>query len=189
MKATIRIATEQDWKAIAHLIHDTYALELGQYTPNEPGKITDRLHDTNVYIVAYLADELVGMLSMTEPSTAPFSTLKRLPSVPENIAEHLDRTTEIRLLAVKPAYRGSGVFDQLMKAAIMRCYQQGIERVLISAIENRVTLYEFIGFQVIGEPVREGTAVYIPMMNTRQSLEASPYIQKIAHQVRAREMA
>lgn len=180
MNPVIRIANEQDWDAIAQLNHDTYALELGQYTPNEERRKTDRLHDTNLYLVAYVQDELVGMVSLTLPETAPFSTLKRLPFVSEDIQNHLHQTAEIRLLAVKPAYRGQGVFNHLMMATIQTCYQRDIHRVLISAIENRVSLYRFMGFQAIGEPVMEGTAVYVPMLITRQSLESSPFAQKLA---------
>lgn len=179
MNPVIRIANEQDWDAIAQLNHETYALELGQYTPNELGRTTDRLHDTNVYLVAYLGEELAGMLSLTLPSTAPFSTLKRIPLVSEDIQNHLGQTAEIRLLAVKPSYRGQGVFNYLMTAAIQTCYQHHIDRVLISAIQNRVSLYEFIGFQAIGEPVLEGTAVYVPMLITRHSLQSSAYMQKL----------
>ncbi len=179
MNANVRTATEQDTDAIAALIHDTYALELGQYNANEEGRITDRLHDTNLYLVAYVDTELAGMLSITLPSAAGFSTLKRLPSVPEDMQNNLHKTAEIRLLAIKPSYRGQGIFDQLMQAAIITCYTQGIERVLISAITNRVSLYEFMGFKTIGEPVEEGTAVYQPMIITRQSLEESPYMCKL----------
>lgn len=189
MNPTIRIANEQDRDAIAKLIYETYALELGQYTPNESERLTDRLHDTNLYILAYMQDELVGMLSMTLPSTASFSTLKRLPFVPKDIEDNLHKTAEIRLLAVKPAYRGEGVFDHLMKAAIMNCYQQGVERVLISAIENRVPLYQFMGFKPIGKPVLNGTAVYVPMLITRQSLATSPYMQKMTQREAVMEMA
>ena len=180
MNATIRTAIEQDADAIAALIHDTYALELGQYNANEAGRITDRLHNTNLYLVACMDTDLAGMLSITLPSAASFSTLNRLPLVPEDVANNLHKTAEIRLLAIKPTYRGQGVFDQLMQAAIITCYGQGIDRVLISAISNRVSLYEFMGFQTVGEAVQEGTAVFQPMIITRQTLEASPYMQKLA---------
>lgn len=179
MEPIIRLANEEDWDNIAQLIHNTYALELGQYAPADSGRIVDRNHDTNLYIVAYMQDELAGMLSMTLPSTASFSTLNRLPVVSEDIQQNLSKTAEIRLLAIKPSYRRQGVFNQLMKAAIISCYQREIERVLISAIDNRVGLYEFMGFQAIGDPVPEGTAVYVPMLITRQSLERSPYMEKM----------
>jgi predicted GNAT family N-acyltransferase len=185
MKPIIRIANEKDWTAIAQLNHDTFAVELGQYLPNDLGQKTDRLHETNVYLVAYVQDELAGMLSITLPSTAPYSTLQRLSYVPEDIQNNLHKTAEIRLLTIKSVYRGQGLFDHLMQAAIKLCYQHQIDRVLISAIANRVSLYEFMGFQAIGDPVKEGTAVYLPMLITRKSLEASPYAQKIAAQVGA----
>jgi predicted GNAT family N-acyltransferase len=189
MKPIVRIADEQDWEAIAQLNHDTFALELGQHEPNETGRKTDRLHDTNVYLVAYVQDELAGMLSITLPSTAPFSTLKRLPFVSDDIRHNLHKTAEIRLLAVKPTHRGQRVFNHLMVAAIQTCHQHGIDRVLISAIENRVSMYGRMGFQPIGEPVVEGTAVYLPMMITRQSLESSAYAQKLARTAGAPEAA
>lgn len=179
MNPVIRIANERDWDAIAQLNHDTYALELGQYEANTDGRKTDRLHDTNLYIVAYVGDELVGMLSITLPSRAEFSTLKRLPVVPAEIRTHLQTTAEIRLLAVKPAYRGHGLFNHLMRAAVQMCYRHGIDRVLISAIQNRASLYAFMGFEAIGAPVVEGTAVYVPMRITRQSFAASPYARKL----------
>ena len=179
MNFTIRMANKQDWDAIAQLNHNTYALELGQYEPNENGRKTDYRHDTNVYIVAYNGEELAGMVSITLPNIAPFSTLKRLPHISSDIEKNLYKTAEIRLLAIQPHYRGQGLYDRLMLFVIQYCYQRGIERVLISAIQNRVPMYEFMGFRAIGEAVAEGTAVYLPMLITRHSLGASAFMQKV----------
>jgi GNAT superfamily N-acetyltransferase len=179
MKPIIRTADERDWEAIAQLNHDTYSLELGQYEANADGRKIDRLHETNIYFVAYVGDELAGMISITLPSKAQFSTLKRLKSVNEDIRINLPKTAEMRLLAIKPAYRGQGIYDRLMAAVIQYTYLNDIERVLISAIENRVPLYAFMGFCAIGEAVVEGTAVYVPMLITRQSFATSPFCQKL----------
>ena len=189
MNFTIRIADERDWDAIAQLNHDTYALELGQYGPNKNGRKTDDRHDTNVYFVAYIGDELIGMIAITLPNKAPFSTLKRIKHISQDIEQNLDKTAEIRLLAIRPAYRGRGVYDRLMLAVIQYCYQHGLERVLISAIENQVRLYKFMGFQIIAEPVTEGTAVYHPMLITRHSLETSRFFRKKAAQLSSLPMA
>ena len=180
MKPVIRIADERDWDAIAQLNHNTYALELGQYESNDNGRKTDRLHETNVYFVAYVGEELAGMLSITLPSKAEFSTLKRLDSVSEDIRVNLPKTAEIRLLAIKPLHRGKGIYNCLMGAVIRYIYTNDIERILISAIQNRVSLYAFMGFKAIGEPVEEGTAVYLPMLITRQSFETSSFRQKLS---------
>lgn len=41
--------------------------------------IIDKYDETNNYIVAYLQDELVGMVSITRPNDAKISTLNRVP--------------------------------------------------------------------------------------------------------------
>jgi GNAT superfamily N-acetyltransferase len=180
MNITIRIADERDWDAIARLNHDTYALELGQYEPAENGRKTDRLHQTNIYLVAYADDELAGMMAITLPNQAEFSTLKRVPVLDAALHENMDKTAEMRLLAIKPAYRGQGIYERLMLAVMRYCEGAGIERVLISAIQNRVPLYAFMGFQAVAEPVTEGAAVYLPMIITRASFDASPFRQKLS---------
>ena len=188
MNFTIRIADERDWDAIAQLNHDTYALELGQHAPNENGRKVDGRHDTNVYFVAYADDELVGMIAITLPNKAPFSTLKRMKFVSGDIQQNLNKTAEIRLLAIRPAYRGRGIYDRLMVAVIRYCYQHDVECILISAIEKQVRLYEFMGFKTIAEPVTEGTAVYHPMLITRHSLETSRFFRKKAAQLNNLQM-
>ncbi|MEM7113772.1 MAG: GNAT family N-acetyltransferase [Chloroflexota bacterium] len=180
MNFDIRIANAGDWDAIAELNHDTFSVELGQYQPSENGRKTDRLHTTNLYIVAYNADELVGMLSMTLPNTAHISTFKRIKTISNDIRNNLHKTAEIRLLAIKPAYRRQGLFDRLILAVLHYCDQHGIERIIMSGIENKVPLYQFMGFKTVSAPVREGQAVYHPMMLTRQQFEASPFRQKLA---------
>ena len=189
MNVIVRVADERDWEAIACLNHDTYAMELGQHAVREDGRKTDRLHETNVYIVAYVGDELAGMLSMTLPSCAEFSTLKRVKQLSSELQENLQRCIEVRLLAVKPQYRGTAVFHRLVLAITNYCREQGYVYMLISAISNRIRLYELMGFQAIAEPVQEGTAVYVPMSLTRADFDASPYYQKLCGLAGLAEMA
>lgn len=180
MNFQIQIATERDWDAIARLNHDTFAMELGQYEASKNGRKTDRLHATNLYVVAYAADELVGMLAMTLPNTATVSTFKRLATITEDLRDNLYKTVEIRLLAIKPEHRGQGLYNHLILFVLQYCDQHNIERIIISGIANKVPLYEYMGFKTISEPVAEGKAVYYPMLLTRQQFEASPFRQKLA---------
>ena len=180
MNFTIRIAHDEDWDAIAQLNHDTFSVELGQHEPSENGRKTDHLHKTNLYIVAYAANELVGMLAMTLPNTANISTFKRLSTISADIRNNLHKTAEIRLLTIKPAYRQQGLFNQLILTILLYCDQNGIERIIMSGIENKVPLYQFMGFKTISAPVAEGDCVYHPMLLTRAQFEASPFRQKLA---------
>ena len=56
------------------------------------------------------------MVSITLPGEAEFSSLKRVRILREDIRTQLHRTAEIRLLAIKPAFRGLGIYDRLMLA-------------------------------------------------------------------------
>ncbi len=170
----VRQGNEQDWPAIARLNHDIYCAELGQHRTNPERVKVDRLHGSNVYFVAYDRDRLIGMVSITRPGAATISTLQRLP--PDH--ELRDRTgdaAEVRLLAVRPEYRGRGVYDRIVLALMRYCNQEGIHRILISAIRNNVRLYAAMGFRTVGEPVQEGAAVYQPMQLTRADFEESKY--------------
>ena len=183
------LANEQDWDTIAQLNHDTFAIELGQHAPNQTGRKTDRLHESNVYLVAHADNELVGMISITFPEAASFSTLNRVPNVSAEVRENLGHTAEYRLLAVKPTFRGRGVFGLLILAAAEACLKRGVDRVLISAIKNRVPLYQQLGFRAIAGPVMEGKAVYHPMLVTREALERSPYYRKLVHKKEMKAVA
>ncbi len=174
MHLTVRQGNEQDWSAIARLNHDIYCSELGQHRTNPERVKTDRLHGSNVYFVAYDGDLLIGMVSVTKPGAATISTLQRLPPDHELHACTGD-AAEVRLLAVRPEYRGRGVYDRIVLALMRYCNQEGIHRILISAIRNNVRLYAAMGFRPVGEPVQEGAAVYQPMQLTRADFEDSKY--------------
>jgi len=124
--------------------------------------------------VAYDRDLLIGMVSVTRPGAATISTLQRLPPDHELRARTGD-AAEVRLLAVRPEYRGRGVYDRIVLALMRYCNQEGIHRILISAIRNNVRLYAAMGFRPVGEPVQEGAAVYQPMQLTRADFEESKY--------------
>lgn len=134
----------------------------------------DLLHGTNVYFVAYDGELLIGMVAVTKPGTAMISTLQRLPPDHE-VRAGTDDIAEVRLLAVRPEYRGRGVYDRIVLALMRYCNQEGIHRILISAIQNNVRLYAAMGFQPVGDPVQEGQAVYQPMQLTRAHFEESKY--------------
>lgn len=79
MDFNIRLSTPDDKAKISEMIHEIYAKELGQYNVNSENSIIDKYDETNNYIVAYLQDELVGMVSITRPNDAKISTLNRVP--------------------------------------------------------------------------------------------------------------
>src|SRR5258706_655023 len=69
----LSVATDQDRECIYQLRHEVYARELGQYAANPGGRLRDALDDGNTYLVAKIAGQLAGFISLTPPGRAGYS--------------------------------------------------------------------------------------------------------------------
>src|SRR6187402_1074504 len=72
----LALATERDRETIYRLRHDIYAGELGQHHANATHSLRDGLDGTNIYIVARIAGDLAGFVSVTPPEPAGYSVDK-----------------------------------------------------------------------------------------------------------------
>lgn len=100
------VADERDRECIYALRHQVYARELGQHMENEAGRLSDALDAVNVYLVARVAGEIAGFVSITPPSEVGYSIDKYFArdSVPLVFDHGL---YEVRLLTVVSARRAS----------------------------------------------------------------------------------
>src|SRR6266849_5057424 len=64
----LSLATEADREAIYRLRHEVYARELGQHAATPVGSLRDALDDWNLYLVAKIAGQITGFISLTPPS-------------------------------------------------------------------------------------------------------------------------
>lgn len=174
MEYEIRLANESDKINLSKMIHEIYAKELGQYDTNDSNIIIDKYDENNNYIVAYHGDVLVGMVSITKPNTGKISTLSRIP-LNHPTYSFKNEIAEIRLLSIKKEYRGKGLYKHIAFKVMQFCDLYNIERVLISAIENKIELYELMGFRVLSKPVIEGNCNYVPMELIRSNFSNSTY--------------
>jgi predicted N-acetyltransferase YhbS len=152
-----RAETENEFEQIFRLNHDTFAGELAQHPTLASGQLVDKFHEKNLYIIALLESEVVGMISLhAEP---PFSAAGKLAD--PSILKALGRLAEIRLLAVTPAHRNGAVMAGLM----MSVYDHAstYDAVVISGLVDQCGLYRELGFKDLGPPVESGRAWYIPM--------------------------
>src|SRR2546426_6454441 len=67
-RLVLSVASEQDREAIYRLRHEVYARELGQHATNPSGKLRDALDDWNIYLVAKIAGQIAGFISLTPPA-------------------------------------------------------------------------------------------------------------------------
>lgn len=177
MALKVTIATAGEMRHLWKLNHDVYCEELSQHVTDPSGERIDRLHGNATYFIARIESDVVGMLSVTPPGAGAISTLKRMGWLPE-VHEHLDSTTEVRLLAVAKTHRGRGIYDHLIFALMQFCAEQQIHRIIISAVVQQVKLYELMGFQAIAPPVSENRCTLQPMLLLRADFETSRYRQK-----------
>lgn len=178
----VRMATPEDNDNIFYMIHEIYANELGQYQQNNYRYIVDRLHKTNNYIVAYDKNKnLVGMVAITKPNTAEISTIKRIKD--QSIISNLDikNLAEIRLLSIKKEVRGSILYFKMINELFNFCSKNGIDKVIISAISNKISLYKTLGFYEISDPILDGKCIYQPMILDRKDFENSKHYKILKH--------
>ena len=153
--------TEEEYRAIRRLNHQTFASELGQHETTPEASLADRFEDKSRYIIAMRGDAVIGMVAIhdqppfsIEQRLADASTLDRIPG----------RKLEVRLLAIDPAHRSQMVLAGLLGTMIEIAIREGHEVLLISGITDRAAIYRKFGFTPLGPPVASGKANFIPML-------------------------
>jgi aspartate aminotransferase-like enzyme/N-acyl-L-homoserine lactone synthetase len=155
-----RAETTDEIEQVHQLNHRTFVGELQQYADDGAGRLVDKFHHKNVYFIALRDDRVVGMIGVHgEP---PFSVASRLPE-PAILERPGVRPVEVRLLAVDPAERNGPIAYGMMALFYEYASAHHYTDVYISAVAERTSLYEGIGFRPIGPPVACGQASFVPM--------------------------
>jgi len=167
----IKIAeTENEKKQIHALNHKTFAEEIKQHKANENGLLVDKFDDENIYYIALIGDEVIGMLAIRDKR--PFSLDRKLDNLDELLPPHKN-ALEIRLLIVKDQYRRTRALYDLIEYLINDRPGMIYDLVVISGNINQKRLYRHMGFVEMGPEVGTEEAKYQPMYLTRES-----YIKK-----------
>lgn len=156
-----KAATEAwELEALERLNHDTFTAEIPQHPAHADGRLRDRFHEENHYIVALKDSEVVGMVALR--ANRPFSLDAKLPELDRYLPPHRS-LCEVRLLAVKPAHRVPGVFKGLLECLVRTCGRRGHDMAVISGALRQAKLYHHMGFEDFGPVVGTPEAPYQPM--------------------------
>lgn len=166
-KVRIAVASQAERADIYRLRHDVYASELGQHKVRWDGMLSDALDEMNIYIAATAGGELAGFISITPPGAGCYSIEKYL-SRQELPIELDDRTYEVRILTVAPAYRQSRVASFLMYAAFRWIEEHGGEQIIAMGRNEVLAMYQSFGAQLLGRQIVSG-AVKFELMKTSVS--------------------
>lgn len=142
---------------ISRLNHSVFAGELEQYSERPDGRIVDKFHDKNHYVIALFGEDLIGMISLHDQP--PFSVAGKLAD-PAVLGSY-GRLIEVRQLAVEPAHRNGVVMAGLMLGVYE--YARDYDAIVISGHVDKSGLYRELGFRDLGPPVASGQALYVPM--------------------------
>lgn len=166
----VRVATEPwEFDAIHALNHATFAGEIPQHAPSPDGRLVDRFHLENIYLIATSGSRLVGMLALR--NRRPFSLDAKVPDLDRHLPAGRS-VVEVRLLAVARDFRCTAVFPTLFRFAVQRCRAAGHDLAVISGTTRQLKLYRHLGFIPFGPLVGRPGAQFQPMFLTLENFAA-----------------
>src|SRR5882724_4985613 len=161
----LSLATEADREEIYRLRHEVYARELAQHAAAPAGSLRDPLDDWNVYLVAKIADQIAGFISLTPPCAGG-----TIPALHYSIDKYVrrdalpfpfdDRLYEIRLLTVLKPHRGRELATMLMYAAFRWVEAHGGTRIVAIGRREIIDMYLRSGLQQVGVSIQSGAVTY-----------------------------
>ncbi|MGH7995968.1 MAG: aminotransferase class V-fold PLP-dependent enzyme [Opitutaceae bacterium] len=162
-----KIATTCDeFEQIHRLNYQTFVEEIPQHARNPVGRLVDKFHAENTYIVGLRDGRVIAMIAVRR--RRPFSLDSKLPNLDALIPAGR-RPVELRLLAVLPAHRSGPVPVQLLHFAARYCLDLGDDSAVISGAVRRMPLYRALGFEPFGPQVGTAEAPYQPMSLTLEN--------------------
>ncbi len=165
-------AIPEEFEAIFRLNYRTFVEEIPQHATNTQGRLIDRFHAENVYVICLNGLELAGMICGR--TARPFSLDQKLPNLDQYLPAG-GMLVEVRLLAVEPVYRQGAVFCGLVRQLAQHFHKRGCDLALISGTTRQLRLYRHLGFVPFGPLVGTAQAQYQPMYLTLKTfIESAP---------------
>lgn len=159
-----KIATEpRELEQVHALNYRTFVEEIPQHGPNPEGRLVDRFHDENTYIVCLRGGELLGMLAVRD--RRPFSLDARLPDL-DSYLPPARSVCELRLLAVAPGRRNGVILRGMGRELLRLCRERGYDLAVMSGTLRQSKLYAHLGCVPFGPVVGTPEARYQPMYLT-----------------------
>lgn len=146
-------ATPKDRKEIYRIRYQVYTLELGQHEITSQEYLTDALDDYNEYLVCKDGDAIAGFISITPPGRR-FSLDKYRQR--DTLSFLYENSYEVRILTVRPAYRGRKLANRLLSAAAAYVKDNGGSLIIGIGRKELMGYYKKCGFIAIDEVYQSG---------------------------------
>ena len=126
----------------------------------------DRFHRENTYVVGEVDARLVAMVCGR--CARPFSLDQKVDALDSFLPAH-QRLVEIRLLAIRRAWRKTSVFTGLLRFLSSHYIAQGCDLAVISGTVRELDLYRHLGFEPFAGLTGTADARYQPMYLTLEA--------------------
>jgi len=181
----IRMAGAGDREAIYRLRHAVFAAELGQYSVNPTGRLTDALDAFNHYVVVVEDEQVTGFVSITAPGGPSYGIDKYFKRAELPFAVD-DTLYEIRVLTVPQESRRSLLASALMYAAFRWSETRGGTHVVAMGRKEIRNLHLRVGLKPTGLDVQAGAVTYGLLHATMTEIHAAlPGVRPILDRVQA----
>jgi histidinol-phosphate/aromatic aminotransferase/cobyric acid decarboxylase-like protein len=170
-KARISEATLSDRPAIYRMRHDVYAQELGQHKTTSGEVLSDSLDSFNHYITAYIADELVGFISITPPGFGKYSIDKYIARDAVAVPFE-DALYEFRILTVAKQHRSSRLAGTLIYAAFRWTEERLGKNIIAMGRTDILSIYIKFGMQPLNLQIKSGAVTYELLKSTTERQRA-----------------
>lgn len=168
MAVIYRIASEPwEFELVHRLNHKTFAEEIPQHPRHADGRLVDKFHDENLYIIALDGNILAGMIAYRDER--PFSLDHKLPDL-DRLIPAGQHPCEFRLLSVEKDYRHGPIFYRLFFHAAREGLSRGRTLGLITGTTRQLKLYERLGFTKFGPLVGTPEAPFQPMYMSLETI-------------------
>ncbi len=167
---TFKIADEAwEIEAIHQLNYATFVEEIPQHKRNAAGRLVDKFHHENTYLVCVRAGQLLGMMAVRDKR--PFSLDQKLDDLDSYLPAH-QGVCELRLLATAQNQRSPRIFSGIIRRFEQYAIAKGYDLALISGTVRQTRLYRAIGFEPFGPLVGGKDAQFQPMYLSRENYRA-----------------
>ena len=116
----IKVATEAwEFEQIHQLNYRTFVEEIPQHAPNPEGRLVDRFHAENRYVIVLHGRELVGMVAIRHQR--PFSLDSKVPNLDAHLPAGSPGSDVASELAQHLTERQKGITDAGKETAVPAC--------------------------------------------------------------------
>ncbi|UCB55134.1 MAG: aminotransferase class V-fold PLP-dependent enzyme [Thiotrichales bacterium] len=156
-----KVATEAwEFEQIHQLNYQTFVDEIPQHQHNKHGKLVDKFHSENTYVICVRGREVLGMIALRDKR--PLSLDHKLENL-ESYLPPFKTILEYRLLAVKKQHRNTAIFKGIMKKSFDMAIKGDYDIAVISGTTLQARLYKHLGYKPFGPLVGKQDALYQPM--------------------------